>query len=87
MEFMILDLEYVYVQWPHTQYLGVGEPVSAMTTIFAWGEPPIFKRVFDGFKNSLAEDYLVCAPNSKASNKLKVFKVIEDNNVIRENDS
>ena len=58
-----------------------------MTTIFAWGEPPVFRRELEGFKNMILEDFLVCAPNSKASNKLKVFKVIEDNNVIRENDS
>jgi hypothetical protein len=41
-DFMIVDLEFVYVEYPHIQYFGVGEPVSAMTTIFGWGEPPIF---------------------------------------------
>lgn len=35
--FMTIDLEYTYYKYPHLQYFNVGEPISAMTTLFVWG--------------------------------------------------
>lgn len=82
---MIVDLEYVYVPYPHLEYFDVGAPVSAMTTLFVWGEPSIYGWVQNAKKNYIDTDYLICAPNLKDASSLKVFQIIENSRVIKRN--
>ena len=79
---MIVDLEYVYGNYPHLEYFYVGAPVSAMTTTFVWGEPSIYGWFINKEKQYLDTDYLICAPNLKEANWLKVFQIIENKRVI-----
>jgi hypothetical protein len=84
---MALDLEYLYVNYPQSQYYEVGGPVSTMTTLFVWNEPPNFSKNWNKKRSVLEEDFLVCAPNSKDSVELKVFKIIEGGVILRNNEA
>lgn len=65
--FMSIDIEYLFLPYPHLEYYRTQEPVSAMTTLFFWGKPPVFRWVENKDKNTITHDFLVCAPNSKDS--------------------
>lgn len=64
------------------QLYNVEEPISTMTSRFVWNEPPNLRR--EDRRRILQEDYLICAPNNRNSNKLRVFKIVENGLVFRQ---
>jgi hypothetical protein len=72
-KFMRLIEENIIFPRPHIQKYDIVEPISTMTSVFAWGVDPNFNKIAKGPRPILSEDFLVCSPSNPASTLMKVF--------------